>query len=253
MPSIILDAGHGGYDNGASYNGRREKDDNLALALAVGRELSEQGYPVIYTRTEDVYDSPGQKARIANASGGDYFVSFHRNSSPSPNTYSGVETLVFDDNGVKAELARNINSKLAEVGFQDLGVKERTDLTVLKRTQMPSVLVETGFLNTDQDNSLFDQRFDQIARAIAEGIIETVGGAKQSLDQVYRIQIGLYNTFEQAQYALIQAVEQGYDGDVVPWRNYYAVQLGEFDTIDEARVLEQKLRRDGYDTLIVLN
>lgn len=253
MPSIILDAGHGGYDNGAVFMGRREKDDNLNLALAVGEVLQNNGYEVIFTRTEDVYDSPGQKARIANASGGDYFVSLHRNSSPNPNTYSGVETLVYDDNGVKAELARNINAMLAEVGFNDLGVRERKDLTVLRRTQMPSVLVEAGFINTEQDNSLFDARFRDIAQAIADGIMETVGPPEEPSQKVYRVQVGLYNNFNQAQYALMQAVAQGYDGDVVPWRNYFAVQLGEFDTLDEARAFEQQLRQKGYDTLVVLD
>ena len=51
---IVIDAGHGGYDAGATYNGRREKDDTLALALAVGEILEAQGYDVIYTRTDDV-------------------------------------------------------------------------------------------------------------------------------------------------------------------------------------------------------
>ena len=51
----------------------------------------------------------------------------------------------------------------------------------------------------------------------------------------------------------MQAVAQGYDGDVVPWRNYFAVQLGEFDTLDEARAFEQQLRQQGYDTLVVLD
>ena len=92
--SIVIDAGHGGYDSGASYQGRREKDDVLRLALAVGQKLAQDGYQVYYTRTEDVYDSPYEKAQIANAAGADYFVSLHRNSSPNPNTYSGVETLV---------------------------------------------------------------------------------------------------------------------------------------------------------------
>ena len=96
-PTIIIDAGHGGYDNGASYNGRKEKDDNLRLALAVGSLLEQDGFPVVYTRTTDVYQRPIDKARIANESGGDYFVSFHRNSSPNSNAYSGVQTFVYDD------------------------------------------------------------------------------------------------------------------------------------------------------------
>ena len=51
---IILDAGHGGFDNGASYMGRAEKDDVLRLTLAVGAKLKEAGYNVYYTRTTDV-------------------------------------------------------------------------------------------------------------------------------------------------------------------------------------------------------
>lgn len=253
MPSLILDAGHGGYDNGAMYEGRKEKEDNLALALAVGEILQKNGYDVIYTRTEDVYDSPGQKARIANASGGDYFISFHRNASPNANTYSGVETLIYDDSGIKAELARNINENLEAAGFTNLGVQERPDLIVLKKTQMPAVLIEAGFLNTEKDNQLFDEKFSQIAQAIADGIMETVGAPGEAPKKIYRVQVGLYRNFGHAQYALMEAVEKGYDGIIVPWKDYYAVQLGEFDTLDEARAFEQELRQNGYDTLVVLN
>lgn len=78
---IVLDAGHGGTDPGAVYNGRNEKDDNLALAQAVGKILEDNGVDVVYTRTEDIYQTPFEKARIANQSGADYFISFHRNSS----------------------------------------------------------------------------------------------------------------------------------------------------------------------------
>ena len=103
-PTIIVDAGHGGYDNGATYGGRREKDDNLRLALAVGERLQQAGFPVVYTRTTDVYQRPIDKAQLANESNGDYFVSFHRNASPDSNTYSGVQTLVYRDTGLPAQI-----------------------------------------------------------------------------------------------------------------------------------------------------
>ena len=92
MALIVIDAGHGGGNPGAVYEGRQEKDDTLALALEVGRILEQNGVEVYYTRTGDVYESPAQKAEEANAVGGDYFVSIHRNSSPYPNQYTGVET-----------------------------------------------------------------------------------------------------------------------------------------------------------------
>ena len=71
---VILDAGHGGADPGAVYQGRREKNDNLRIALAVGQILSENGVDVGYTRVQDVYQSPLQKAQMANNWDADYFV-----------------------------------------------------------------------------------------------------------------------------------------------------------------------------------
>ena len=174
MALIVLDAGHGGANPGATYNGRQEKDDALALTLAVGNILEANGIDVYYTRTTDIYESPYQKAMEANAVGADYFVSIHRNSSPYPNQYTGIESLVYNRYGEAARLAENINVRLEEVGFVNQGVNERPNLVVLNRTQMTSVLVEVGFINTDADNELFDQRFDDIAQAIADGILATV-------------------------------------------------------------------------------
>ncbi len=175
MPLIVLDAGHGGANPGATYQGRQEKDDALALTLAVGRILEDRGVDVYYTRTTDVYESPAQKAEEGNQTGADYFVSIHRNSSPYPNQYSGVESLVYNRYGEAARMANNINQQLETVGFLNQGVNERTNLVVLNRTQMPAVLVEAGFINTDADNQLFDERFDDMARAIAEGILIPLG------------------------------------------------------------------------------
>lgn len=156
------------------YNGRQEKDDVLALSLAVGNILEENGVDVYFTRTTDIYESPYQKATEGNQVGADYFVSIHRNSSPYPNQYTGVETLVYNRYGEAARMAYNINAQLEEVGFVNQGVNERPNLVVLNSTQMPAVLIEVGFINNDEDNVLFDERFDDIARAIADGILQTI-------------------------------------------------------------------------------
>ena len=74
MPySIMLDAGHGGRDPGAVYQGRQEKDDTLRLTLAIGEILQNNGIDVEYTRTTDIYESPLQKAQEANAAGVEFF------------------------------------------------------------------------------------------------------------------------------------------------------------------------------------
>ena len=68
---IMIDAGHGGANPGATYEGRKESDDALRLALAVGDILKNDGFDVVYTRTEDITQSVGQKAALANESGAD--------------------------------------------------------------------------------------------------------------------------------------------------------------------------------------
>ena len=170
---IILDAGHGGRDSGAVFENRVEKEDNLNLTLAVGRLLEEQGFDVVYTRQEDIYQSPFQKATIANELDGDLFVSIHRNSSAIPNQYQGIETLIYSMGGFPEEVAENINKELEELGYINLGIEERPRLVVLNSTQMPAVLVEVGFINSEVDNQLFVDLFEETAAAIARGITES--------------------------------------------------------------------------------
>ena len=174
MALIVLDAGHGGANPGATYNGRQEKDDVLALTMAIGTILENNDVDVYYTRTADIYESPYEKAQEANRIDADYFVSIHRNSSPYPNQYTGIESLVYNLYGEAARMAYNINAELEQIGFVNQGVKERPNLVVLNSTQMPAVLVEVGFINNDEDNLLFDERFYDIARAIADGILITL-------------------------------------------------------------------------------
>ncbi len=175
MALVVLDAGHGGINPGAVYQGRQEKDDVLNLVFDVGGILQGRGVEVYFTRVSDIYESPYQKAMEANATGADYFVSIHRNSSPYPNQYSGIETLVYNENSEAGRLAENINEQLQQVGWTNLGVNERTNLVVLNSTNMPAVLLEIGFINTDRDNDFLDANFNATAQAIADGILETIG------------------------------------------------------------------------------
>ena len=263
MPTVIIDPGHGGMDPGAVYKGRQEKDDNLRLALAVGELLSQNGVDVLYTRTDDVYDSPYRKAMIANESGADYLISFHRNASPIAGNASGIETLVYADRGVAAQMARDI-------GFRDIGVIERPGLAVLRRSRMPAVLIETGFIDNDADNLKFDEEFEEIAAAISNGILETLKNEGQLPDSIssasyppeisnntqnerppsplsdntpasklYRVQVGAFKNRNYAFPAFILM-----DGDL------YKVQVGAFSRLENAIRMEYRLRAAGYDTYI---
>ena len=269
---IMIDAGHGGYDNGATYGGRLEKNHNLELALAVGEILQAQGYDVEYTRTEDVYDSPVQKARMGNASGADFFVSIHRNSSATPNQYNGVQTLIYDNSGIKAVMAENINKELEKVGYRNINVAERPDLAVLRRTKMPAVLVEAGFINSDIDNNLWDTKFSETAEAIAAGIDETIRSAglaaadesmvyeensenadngAMSEKSGYQILVGIYRTFGAASYQMNRFINDGYMADIYEDAGLFQVRIGMYENIDDALIAQRELRDKGYDTLIV--
>ncbi len=249
---IIIDPGHGGSDPGATFNGRQEKDDALALAMAVGRLLSNAGFDVVYTRTSDVYNTPFEKATIGNNAGGDLFVSFHRNSSAIPGNYSGNQTLVFNDEGLKAQLARNINQNMAALGFEDKGVVERPNLVVLKRTKMPAILLETGFINSEKDNAIYDERFNEIAQGIADGIIGTLSdnGIVASEGTRYHVQVGAFRNAQLANNLATQLRNQGFQVKVISEDDLYKVVVGDFENLDNAVVTEQKLRSLGYNTFI---
>lgn len=249
---IMLDAGHGGKDPGAVYQGREEKDDVLRLTLAIGQILEDNGYDVEYTRTTDVYESPYEKAMQANNSGADLFVSIHRNAYPTPNVVSGVETLVYDKSGIKYQLAQDINEQLEAEGFVNLGVKERPNLVVLKRTNMPAVLVEVGFIDSDVDNELFDQNFDGIARGIADGIMDIFSQENDVNKTYYRVQVGAFRNRAYAENLLNELLEQEYPAFIEDSNGYYRVQVGGYPTLAEAVSMEQKLKKAGYPTIVVV-
>lgn len=250
---IMIDAGHGGSDPGAVYNGRQEKDDTLTLAMRVGEYLKNAGFSVDYTRTTDVYDTPFEKATKGNEAGANLFVSIHRNSSPTANSYNGVQTLVYDDNGLKGQMARNINENLAALGFRDLGVVERPNLVVLRRTQMPALLVEAGFINSNGDNELFDENLDRIAEAIADGIIDTLAnqGIYGSGGMKYSVQLGAFRNRNLAINLVYELRNQGFQANIVFEDGLFKVRIGDFSNLDSAVELEQTLRMMGYNTFIV--
>ena len=76
-----------------------------------------------------------------------------------------VESLVYNEWLPAGTIATNINRQLEKIGYKNLGVNARPNLVVLRRTDMPAVLVEVGFINNDQDNALFDSKFDAISSA----------------------------------------------------------------------------------------
>ena len=167
--TFMLDAGHGGSDSGAVYNGRLEKNDNLRITLAVGERLARSGERVLYTRTDDSTVDLTYRSTMANSAGATYFVSFHRNSASTVGR--GVEVYYYTGlsaQSTAARMAAPVQDALVACGFHNRGVKQ-AKFSVLRRTSMPAILVELAFINNEAENAKLDSEFDRIADAIASG------------------------------------------------------------------------------------
>lgn len=254
---VIIDAGHGGVEPGAVFEGRKEKDDTLQLVFDLGNALERRGVQVEYTRVNDVYDSPYEKAAIANRSDADFFVSIHRNAMPIPGSASGVESLVYAADGTAGMLAENINDKLEGIGWKNLGVRERPGLVVLRQSRMPAVLVEAGFIDNPADNLFFDQNQAATADAIAEGIVKTFQQVEEKQEAsgevpgFYVVQTGVFRRREYAEELLREMRARGFDGYLIAKDGLYYVRSGAFRELNHAIERERQLKKQGFETLIV--
>ena len=186
---VYLDAGHGGYDPGASYFGISEKSLTLAIQSRVKDKLEAEGYQVVTTRTSDTYVDLTDRSRAANASESDIFVSIHINASGS-SAAQGIETYYYQPYAeypsrinatyhanptrlsMSDTLANAIQSSLINAtGAQNQGVKRQT-FAVLRETTAPAVLLELGFLSNPQEAARLNTSAYQetLANAIVAGI-----------------------------------------------------------------------------------
>ena len=186
---VYLDAGHGGYDPGASYFGISEKSLTLAIQSRVKAKLEAEGYQVMTTRTSDTYVDLTDRSRAANASESDIFVSIHNNASGS-SAAQGIETYYYQPYAeypsrinatyhanptrlsMSDTLANAIQSSLINAtGAQNQGVKRQT-FAVLRETTAPAVLLELGFLSNPQEAARLSTSAYQetLANAIVAGI-----------------------------------------------------------------------------------
>ena len=186
---VYLDAGHGGYDPGASYFGISEKSLTLAIQSRVKAKLEAEGYQVVTTRTSDTYVDLTDRSRAANASESDIIVSIHINASGS-SAAQGIETYYYQPYAeypsrinatyhanptrlsMSDTLANAIQSSLINAtGAQNQGVKRQT-FAVLRETTAPAVLLELGFLSNPQEAARLNTSAYQetLANAIVAGV-----------------------------------------------------------------------------------
>ena len=116
---------------------------------------------------------------------------------------------------------------------------------------MPALLIETGFINSDDDNKLYDEKINEIAQAIAGAILGTLDQQKGEEPLYYRVQTGIFKKRENADHMLYMLQEKGYPAYILLNGEFYKVQVGAFTQLENAIRMEQQLRDDGYSTLIV--
>ncbi len=178
--TVVIDPGHGGPDPGAvGIGGLRETDVVLDVSLQVARLLQARGVQVVMTRTSEVDVDLPPRVALANRSGADAFVSVHANAiSMARPDVNGVETF-YHASAPSRALASALQRRMLEVspGTPDRGVKSARYF-VIRRTVMPSALVEMGFVTGAIDaprlaNAEFRRR---LAMALAAGVLDYLGG-----------------------------------------------------------------------------
>ena len=172
---VVIDPGHGGRDPGAiGIGGLQEKDVILPISREVASILQQQGLQVIMTRSDDRFISLEGRTQIANRAGANLFVSIHANAiSRSRPDVNGLETYYYSSGRRLAETIHR--SILQNVTIGDRRTR-RARFYVLRRTSMPAVLVEVGFVTgrDDAPNLRNPNYRSQMAAAIANGILQYI-------------------------------------------------------------------------------
>lgn len=186
---FVIDPGHGGPDGGAEgADGTKEKYIALNIAKYLRDYLNEAGALVIMTRETDKdladintkglskrkLEDLQNRVRLANESMADFYISIHLNSIPSTK-WRGAQTFYYPVNLENKEMAESIQKQLIlNLKNTDRAPLSKNDILVLKYVEMPSVMVEVGFLsNPDELSLLKDEEYQkQVAFAIYQGMLE---------------------------------------------------------------------------------
>jgi len=154
--TIVIDAGHGGYDSGAISSNQEilEKDITLDTARLLANRLQDAGTNVLMTRTTDQYISLDQRVQTGHQNNADLFISLHYDAVEQANTMSGTTTYYHSKTNL--ELANTVNRYLAQNGpLENNGVRTG-DYYVLRTNHQPALLLELGYMNNTVDLQYID-------------------------------------------------------------------------------------------------
>jgi N-acetylmuramoyl-L-alanine amidase len=170
---IILDAGHGGKDQGCAYGDVLEKDINLEIVLLLRQRLEDAGFTVIMTRDDDTFVYLNRRVEAAENADADAFVSIHVDSYTDDESVQGLTVHYETGAAGGQEFADSIHTAISDAGITKVRNLMESDLYVLRNTTMPATLVEVGFLtnSTDRENLQTETFQEELADSICSGII----------------------------------------------------------------------------------
>lgn len=178
---LVLDAGHGGIDSGATNKtlGLQEKNLNIAIVQEAKKYFDKDSrFKVYYTRTQDTYPSLDDRCKLANDKKADVFISVHINSASA--SAKGTETLYNNSrnvttakNGITSkELATEMQKAVVKTtGFVNRGLVNRTGLRVLNKTNMPACLIEYGFISNPTEAKQMNANKTRYGRELYQAIV----------------------------------------------------------------------------------
>lgn len=185
---VVVDAGHGGIDNGASHSGVKEKDLNLAIVekLKAYFDASNESVGVYYTRLDDSDMALAQRVNLANRLDADLFLSVHINSTASGRTsnINGTEVMYRsgDQSGASKAFAQNcLNALLESLGSNSKGVVAGDEIKIIRTSKVPVALVEIGFITNNNERQLMesDAYQEKAAQALYEAVLTTLQEQKE--------------------------------------------------------------------------
>ncbi len=182
IATVVIDPGHGDWDPGANVGNVLEKDISLTTSKAIEQALDEANIKAVLTRETDIslsdnkIDDLKKRAAKSAENNANYFVSIHVNSFDESDEVSGFE--IYKKNDESHSLAQNIGKNIEILNYsKNRGILDGgKSLQVLRDNTVPSVLIELGYLNNDNDYSYLsnDEKLQEMGKAIAKGIIEEV-------------------------------------------------------------------------------
>lgn len=270
MVTVLLDPGHGGTDGGAGSAPYLEKTRNLEVALKVRDYLiSTFSVNVIMSRTTDTTVSLSARTNLANQQHVDYFLSIHHNSgTPSARGYEDFTYINLNDTSTSDRIRNAIHTEvvnriLGKYGLPNRG-KKKANFHVVRESNMPSALLEIGFVSNVYDQRLIANPafYNDVAVAIGEGVAKGLGLVRKARPVVapspthspskplYRVQVGAYKERANALAMQTRLKSAGFPTVISSSNDIYRVQIGAYGDKDNATAMEKRVRSAGFPVFV---